>query len=163
MAFQIIAAMDLNRGIGKKNTLPWLIKADMRHFKDLTLNGTVIMGRKTWESLPEKFRPLPKRENIVLTRKENYKFPEGVIKASSLDEALQVAREDKIYVIGGATLYKEAILHLSCNGISLTLVNGEFDCDKFFPEIPDYFFQSGASPFQKEGEIEFAFIEYERI
>lgn len=162
MAFHIIAAMDLNRGIGKDNALPWHLKGDMAHFKELTTGTSVIMGRKTWESLPEAYRPLPNRENIVLTRSDDYVLPEGVLKVGSLDEALEQASHDHVYVIGGATLYEEAIQHPECRGLSLTLVNGVFDCDAFFPEIPGHLVQKGSSPFQQEGDLEYAFLDYRR-
>jgi len=162
MTFHIIAAMDLNRGIGKNNDLAWRLKGDMKHFKETTTGSSVIMGRKTWESLPEAFRPLPNRENIVLTRNPDYSLPDGVVLAGSLDEALQLASEDYIYVIGGATLYAEAIQHKDCKGMSITLVNGEFDCDAFFPEIPAGMNQKGSTPFYKEGDLEYAFIDYRR-
>ncbi|MFT7184221.1 MAG: dihydrofolate reductase [Oceanicoccus sp.] len=160
MAFHIIAAMDLNRGIGKNNKLPWALKADMAHFKKVTTNTSVIMGRKTWESLPERFRPLPSRQNIVLTRNPDLSLPEGVIKAGSLDQALALASMDHVYVIGGATLYKEAILHKNCKGMSITLVNGEFECDAFFPEIPSNMKQRGSTPFYEEEGVEFSFMDY---
>ena len=162
MAFHIIAAMDLNRGIGKDNELVWRIKADMEHFKKMTTDTSVIMGRKTWDSLPERFRPLPNRENIVLTRSEDLEFPEGVIRAASLDEALELATKDHIYVIGGASLYAEAIVHPQCKGMSITLVNGEFDCDVFFPEIPARMIQKGSTPFYAENGVEFSFIDYRK-
>lgn len=162
MAFHIIAAMDLNRGIGKDNALVWDLKGDMQHFKELTTNTSVIMGRKTWESLPERFRPLPNRQNIVLTRSEDFELPEGVVRASSLDEALDLATETHVYVIGGASLYAEAIEHPECTGMSITLVNGVFDCDAFFPEIPSTMRQRGSTPFMEEGGVEYSFLEFRR-
>jgi len=160
MAFHIIAAMDLNRGIGKNNALVWDIKADMKHFKDLTTGTTVIMGRKTWESLPERYRPLPNRENIVLTRNGDYDLPEGALVAHSLNEALKMATNDFVYVIGGASLYEEAINHHQCKGMSITLINGEYGCDAFFPEIPARMKQKGSTPFYEENGVEFSFLDY---
>lgn len=162
MTFHIIAAMDLNRGIGKNNELPWRLKGDMKYFKEKTTGTSVIMGRKTWESLPEAYRPLPDRENIVLSRNPDYELPEGVVLASSLEEALSLTSEEFVYVIGGATLYAEAITHHQCKGMSITLVNGEFDCDAFFPEIPARMKQKGSTPFKEENGIEYAFIDYRK-
>ena len=93
--YNIIVVADFNSGIGKNGMLPWHLPGDMRHFKELTITAqskskknAVIMGRKTWESIPEKFRPLKKRINSVLTRNNATSFPRGVIKAMSLNEAL---------------------------------------------------------------------------
>jgi dihydrofolate reductase len=162
MAFHIIAAMDLNRGIGKNNDLAWHIKADMEYFKKMTTGTSVIMGRKTWDSLPERFRPLPNRENIVLTRNPDFELPKGGIKAASLDEALELASMEHVYVIGGASLYAEAINHKHCKGMSITLVNGEFDCDVFFPEIPRGMIQKGSTPFYEENGVEYSFMDYRK-
>lgn len=139
MNFSIISGLDQNRGIGKNNGLPWHLSADLKHFAATTKGGTVIMGRKTWESLPEQYRPLKERLNIVVSRNE-LELPEGTLLAHSLDEALTLADPDrKAFVIGGATLYAEAILHPACNELILTEIEGTFDCDAFFPEIPEKF------------------------
>lgn len=129
--------MDANRGIGYENRLPWHLSADMKHFKEETMGGTVIMGRKTWESIPEKFRPFSGRLNIVVSRGEQA-LPEGVLLAHSLDEALALAEEhapdQKAFVIGGATLYAEAIQHPACNELLLTHLEKEYLVDTTFPE-----------------------------
>jgi dihydrofolate reductase len=168
--FQIIAAMDPNRGIGIKNKLPWEIKADMAHFKEETIGGTVIMGRKTWESIPEKYRPLPERLNIVVTRQEDYKLdptplenPPETMLAHSLEDALQIAYAQQfhpIFVIGGGNIYEQAITREDCGGLVLTLVGESFDCDAFFPELPANFVQQDASPFREENGLEYAFLRY---
>src|SRR5689334_18443373 len=100
--FDIVVAMDLNSGIGKDGNLPWDIPGDLRHFKDITSRphsmlkkNAVIMGRKTWESLPEKFRPLPGRVNLVLTHNKKIEFPAGVLKADNLDTALMILGSNK--------------------------------------------------------------------
>src|SRR3989338_10163823 len=137
MDFAIIAAMDENRVIGKNNALPWHLSADLKHLASATKGAIVIMGRKTWESLPENFRPLKERLNIVVSRTEQA-LPEGVLLAHSLEEALTLAEthapEQKAFVIGGATLYAEAIRHLACKELLLTHIQGKFDCDTFFPD-----------------------------
>jgi dihydrofolate reductase len=161
MGFSIIAAMDPNRGIGKDNAMPWHCKADMKHFAQTTKGHTVIMGRKTWESLPEKYRPLPDRLNVVVSRQKDYPLPEGVELVHSLDEALQF--EGELFVMGGATLYSEAIVHPDCDHLIITMISPSFDCDAFFPEIPADYTQSDALPFQKEGDLEYAFLLYKRI
>lgn len=137
MDFAIIAALDENRGIGKNNALPWHLSADLKHFAATTKGGTVIMGRKTWESLPPAYRPLKDRLNIVVSRGEQA-LPKGVLLAHSLDEALALAEKHepqrKAFVIGGALLYVEAIKHPACKELILTHVQGIFDCDTFFPD-----------------------------
>lgn len=158
MDFAIIAAMDENRGIGKNNQLPWHLSADLKHFAATTKGGTVIMGRKTWESLPEAYRPLKDRLNIVVSRSD-LELPEGVKLAHSLDEALEVA-EEKTFVIGGATLYAEAIQHPNCRELILTEVEGSVDCDAFFPEIPAGFLMKEMSEEMEEKGFTFRFVRY---
>jgi dihydrofolate reductase len=149
--FSIIVAFDEHRGIGKGGVMPWHLPADLKHFRDITSpaasgeQNAVIMGRKTWESIPGQFRPLPGRVNAVITRQPGYALPEGVLRASSLTEALESLggprRSDigKIFVIGGAQVFAEAIVHPACQSLYLTHISGSFDCDVFFPDIPAYF------------------------
>lgn len=157
MNFSIISGLDQNRGIGKNNGLPWHLSADLKHFAATTKGGTVIMGRKTWESLPEQYRPLKERLNIVVSRND-VQLPEGTLLAHSLDEALTLADPNrKAFVIGGATLYAEAIRHSACNELLLTEIEGTFDCDAFFPEIPARFKRIQAIPGEENGiKFEFA-------
>ena len=106
MKIHLIWAQDKNGGIGYKGQLPWHIPEDLQNFKKLTLNSTILMGRKTWESLP--IKPLPKRRNIVLTRKKNLE----VESYQSIDECLTKLTNDNIYelfIIGGSTIYNSFI------------------------------------------------------
>ncbi len=160
MDFAIIAAMDESRGIGKNNDLPWHLSADLKHFASVTKGGTVIMGRKTWDSLPEAYRPLKERLNIVVSRSD-LELPEGVKLAHSLDEALALA-EGKTFVIGGATLYAEAIQHPDCRQLILTEVEDEVDCDAFFPEIPADFRMKEMSEEMEEKGFTFRFVTYKK-
>ncbi|QQR54843.1 dihydrofolate reductase [Candidatus Peregrinibacteria bacterium] len=170
MKFSIISALDKNRGIGKNNSLPWHLPADLKHFKETTIGGTVIMGRKTWESIPEKYRPFKERLNIVISRGELV-LPEGVLLAHSLDEALELAeahvqKEDghkrKAFIIGGATLYTEAIQHSACEELLLTELEGSFDCDAFFPEISSEWRIEEDGDLQEENGIQFTFKTYKK-
>lgn len=187
MNFAIIAALDVQRGIGRNNDLAWHLSADLKHFKEVTNGGIVIMGRKTWESLPEAFRPLKNRSNIVISRSD-LDLPEGVFLAHSLDEALKLAESHGLqpdagvkpgasvrpdggvkqaFVIGGATLYAEAILHPACTELYLTHVEGSFDCDVFFPEYDRLFALSAREPEKVETPadwkpISFYFAHYSR-
>lgn len=165
MNFSIISALDQNRGIGKNNDLAWHLSADLKHFKDTTLGGTVIMGRKTWESIPEKYRPFKDRLNIVVSRGE-LDLPEGVLLAHSLGEALELAEKHgpqrKAFVIGGATLYNEAIKHKGCEELILTELEARFECDVFFPEIGSEWKPEKSSDLQEEGELRFIFKTYRK-
>lgn len=159
--------MDSNRGIGKSGGLAWRLKGDMDHFRSLTQatgDRAVIMGRTTWESLPEKFRPLPGRLNIVLSR-QRISLPPAVLLAASLDEALnlpQVGGLKEVFVIGGAQVYSQAVVHKLCNKIYLTEIKGNFDCDTFFPEIPPDFKRINESDPINEGGVIYNFVIYER-
>ncbi|MBU2158720.1 dihydrofolate reductase [Patescibacteria group bacterium] len=129
-----------NRAIGKDNTLLWHIPDDLKRFKELTLGHSVIMGRKTWESLPEKYRPLPGRTNIVVTRNQSYEAP-GAHVVHSFGDALRLARtspgSEEIHIGGGIELYKEALPLVS--RLYLTLIDDEKESDTFFPEYESVF------------------------
>jgi dihydrofolate reductase len=162
MSFALIAAADQENGIGKDNTMPWDIPADLKYFSKVTSGANVIMGRKTYESLPKAHRPLPNRTNIVLTRNSDYNLPKGVLKAESLDEALQIAKGDT-FVIGGANVYAQAIKHLDCNKIYLTHIQGTHNSDAFFPEIDETIWEPiSKSENLSENGHQFQFVVYEK-
>ena len=129
----IIAAVAKNRVIGKDNTLIWNIPEDMAHFKALTSGQTVIMGRKTWESLPPRFRPLPGRRNIVISRQADFAAP-GAELAASLEAALQLAAQaETAFIIGGEQIYRQAMD--VADRLEITEVDQEPEGDARFPEI----------------------------
>jgi dihydrofolate reductase len=140
LPFHIIVATDLDNGIGKDGTMPWHLPEDLHYFKTLTsqpeggLKPTVIMGRKTWFSLPEKFRPLPNRRNVIISSQAPSQFPNDVHVFSSLDSALS-ASSGSVFVMGGGQLYKEAIKHPYLHTVYRTLIHAHFNCDTFFPEL----------------------------
>ena len=157
----IIAAVAKNRVIGKDNTLIWNIPEDMAHFKALTSGQTVIMGRKTWESLPEKFRPLPGRLNVVVSRNADYDAP-GAVLAASLEEAMAKAENaEEIFVIGGAELYNQALP--LANRLYLTELANDFAGDSWFPAIlpGDWQEVSRSQPVEEAG-LSYAFVVYQR-
>lgn len=169
--FAIVVAMDEARGIGKAGGLAWHLPADLKHFKEITAASTdpsrrnaVLMGRKTWESLPERFRPLPGRLNVVLSRQQGFLLPNGVPGFSGLEEALShVGKEQgvgEVFVIGGAQLYAEAIDHPACTRIFATDVKGAFDCDAFFPAIPSRFKSVETGPWLSEGSVSYRFVNH---
>lgn len=127
----IIAAIGKNNELGKGNTLLWHMPADMKHFREKTAGHSVIMGRKTFESLKG---PLPNRRNIVITRDKNYK-KENIEIVYSLEEAVeQTKSEQEVFVIGGAEIYKQSML--IADRLYITHIDGEDkDADAFFPEI----------------------------
>jgi dihydrofolate reductase len=129
----VIAAVASNRVIGKDNRLLWNIPEDMAHFKALTSGHTVIMGRKTWESLPPRFRPLPGRRNIVISRQAHYAAPGAEI-ANSLENALKLASTAAtVFIIGGEQIYRQAMA--VADRLEITEVDLEPEGDAWFPEI----------------------------
>lgn len=134
MYISIIVAASENNIIGNKGKLPWNLPDDMKHFQTLTEGKTVIMGRKTFESIPERHRPLPGRHNIVITRQKDLKLP-GCDTVGSLQEAIKKSQNsEEVFVIGGGEIYREALP--LAKRIYLTRVHATVDGDAFFPEIP---------------------------
>jgi len=130
MKISLLVAMAENRVIGRDGGLPWHLSADLKRLKKLTLRHTVIMGRKTFESIG---RPLPKRRSIVLSRDPAY-APTGVEAAESLEAALALAAgEDEVFVLGGAGVYAQALPR--ADRLYLTRVHAEVDGDVFLPEV----------------------------
>ena len=180
----VVAATASTLGIGKNGTLPWRLKGDMAYFKrvtsetrDASSRNAVIMGRKTWESIPPKFRPLPGRYNVVLTRSPEVlkpRLPEGVGCASSLEEALrqldpktELGRGvEEVFVIGGGKVYDDAVRYGCCKRVLLTEVTCDEDaleCDTFFPRLdPAEYARSSASEEHVEGDFRYTFATYDR-
>jgi len=171
MTFSIISALDTNRGIGKAGGLPWRLKGDMAHFKQVTTNASpglknaVIMGRTTWESLPMAFKPLPDRINVVLSRSPLDLGQTSVLVATSLENALVTLQDqpvDNVFVIGGGQVYAQAISYPQCTKLYLTEIEGDFGCDTFFPEIPADFKRVSESAPVNENGIVYRFTEYKK-
>lgn len=136
MHLNLIVAYDRNRGIGRDNQLLWHLADDMSFFKKMTTNQVVIMGRKTYESLPERFRPLPNRINIVITRSDIQSIYSDLIYVHTADEAIRRAVEyqDKdVFVIGGGQIYKEMLPFVQT--IYATEVEALLDADTFFASL----------------------------
>jgi dihydrofolate reductase len=131
MPLNLIFARARNGVIGKNNTLPWHLPEDLAHFKQTTLGQPVVMGRKTWDSLPPKFRPLPGRTNIVVTRQRDW-HAEGAVALHSIEEALQHCPGDaQIWVIGGAEVYAQA-MPLASRAV-VTEIDADYEGDAFAP------------------------------
>ena len=133
----IIAAYDEDNVIGNDNYLPWHLPEDMKWFKDITTDHIVAMGRNTWDSLPDDYRPLPNRTNIIISRSMT-EAPEGAVLVSSIiDAALYAAlRGEDIYFIGGGEIYKSALEFV--DKLYITHVNGRHEGDTYFPAINLY-------------------------
>ncbi|KEQ28861.1 dihydrofolate reductase [Pedobacter antarcticus] len=129
MMLTIVVAMATNRAIGKDNKLLWHLPADLKHFKSLTSGHTVIMGRKTYDSIG---KPLPNRRNIVISRQQDLEIP-GIEVVSCLEDATALCNsEEEVFIIGGAQIYTAA---LAVTGkLEITIVEGDFEADTFFPE-----------------------------
>ena len=150
----IVAALSRNRVIGRDGGLPWHLPGDLRHFKELTSGGTVVMGRKTYESIPEKFRPLPNRRNLVLTR-NGFEAPGAEIR-HDLQEALE---EQDCFVIGGATIYAQALPF--ADRLYLTEIDAEIAGDAFFPELIGEWDLAESEPIEENG-LRYRFKTYDR-
>jgi len=130
MIISIIAAVAENRAIGKNNQLLWHIPEDLRRFRQLTTGHAVVMGRKTFASIG---KSLPNRQNIVITRSPQSLCVDGVVAVSSLQEALQKAQGDEVFIIGGESIYRAAMP--LAQRMYITQVHAEFEADTFFPPI----------------------------
>lgn len=133
MSISLVAAVAKNGCIGKNGGIPWKIPGEQQIFKEITLGQVVIMGRKTWESIPEQFRPLVGRINVIITRQANYPVPPGVEVHSTLQAALAAHTHERICIIGGAELYR-ATIGLA-DTLLITHIDQEIEGDTFFPTI----------------------------
>ncbi len=138
MKISAIAAMGRNREIGKNNDLLWHIPRDMKFFKETTRHKVVIMGRKNYESIPPKFRPLPDRVNIIISRNPEFQAPECYV-CTSLKEAILLCEElgeDDVFIIGGAQIYALALEELPINTLYITHVDATYpDAEAYFPDF----------------------------
>lgn len=159
----LIAAVARNGAIGRGNDLLWKEPRDAKHFRTMTTGCPVVMGRKTWDSLPERFRPLPGRRNLVITRQTDWRA-EGAEAFCSLEAALSaVIGAPRVFVMGGGELYAMALP--LADELELTEIDADFEADTFFPTWSHEDFSeisretlTGAAP----GEPDFAFVTYRR-
>ncbi len=161
MPIHLIFARARNGVIGKNNQLPWHLPEDLAHFKRTTLGQPVIMGRKTWDSLPPKFRPLPGRTNIVVTRQTDWQAP-GAMVAHSLAQAQSLCDpQQDVWVIGGAEIYAQALPHARkavITDIDLTVEGG----DAFAPQFGPQWRQTHCEDHVSAQGLAFSFITLER-
>jgi Dihydrofolate reductase len=158
----LIWAQAANGVIGDHGTLPWHLPEDMSRFRSLTMGATVVMGRATWESLPDQVRPLPGRRNVVLSRQPGWRAA-GATAAASLEDALAGASEP-VWVIGGASVYRSALPHADV--IELTMVDGSFCGDAYAPAIGLEWRVTGREPgsgwLQSRGGLRYRTVSYAR-
>lgn len=155
----LIYARSRNGVIGKDNTMPWHLPEDLAHFKRTTLGASVIMGRKTWDSLPPRFRPLPGRRNIVVTRDAAWQEP-GAERTGSLDEALaRVANEPQAWITGGAEIFRLALprAHVA------VVTEIEIDCDghAYAPQLGDNWHEVARERHVSATGVAYSFITYQ--
>ncbi|XP_057766018.1 putative bifunctional dihydrofolate reductase-thymidylate synthase isoform X2 [Salvia miltiorrhiza] len=179
--YQVMVAATQDMGIGKDGKLPWRLPSDLKFFKDITMNtsdpdkkNAVMMGRKTWESIPPQFRPLPGRLNVVLSRSGNSDVAAGsdnVIVCGSVSSALKLLGEppyslsvEKVFLIGGGQILREALNAEECDAIHITEIRSHFECDTFIPPIDMLVYHPWYSSFPiQENGINYCFATYVRL
>lgn len=166
MTVSFIAAVSLNGVIGKSGDLPWSFPDDMAFFKKVTKGHSVIMGRKNFESIPHRFRPLPHRDNYIITRQENY-TADGCYVLNSMEDAIARCREngeDEIFIIGGAQIYRHALKHDLANRMYITWIHKNYPGDTFFPAIDFSRWKTqtiSVHPADERHEAPFSIIQYD--
>ena len=157
----LIYARASNGVIGKDNTMPWHLPEDMAHFKALTAGHAVIMGRKTWESLPPRFRPLPGRRNVVLTRQADW-AQAGAERAADLAQALALCGDaQEIWVMGGAQIY--ALAEPLAQRIELTEIDRSYEGDAWAPELGAGWRETARLPGVSAQGLAYSFVTLQRL
>lgn len=158
MNLGLIFARARNGVIGKAGGLPWHLPEDLAHFKQVTMGCPVIMGRKTWESLPERFRPLPGRANIVVTRQPNWQA-QGATRAASLLEALALCQgQQQAWVIGGAEIYAQALP--LANTAEVTEIEADFEGDALAPRFGPEWQEVARRRQRSASGLDYSFVTY---
>lgn len=164
----IIVAATKNRVIGKDNDLPWHLPVDMKFFKETTKGYPVIMGRKNFESIPHKFRPLPGRKNIVITRQKEYEAGEGVAVCNDLNSALEIAAQEgkeKTFIIGGGQIYDLGLKEGLVDKMLITWVDTEMNGDVFLSQFQETEWRKQTlmhHPVDERHDYAFEMVEYSR-
>lgn len=159
MQLHLIYARAANGVIGANGTLPWHLPEDLAHFKRTTLGCPVIMGRKTWDSIPTKFRPLPGRTNVVVTRQNNWQ-ENGSQPAKSMREALQFCEQSAhVWVIGGAQIYAQALP--LAHSIVVTEIGADFEGDAFAPPLGPEWREAARVDLVSAQGLPYSFVTYE--
>lgn len=161
MSVQLIYARAANGVIGHRNAMPWHLPEDLAHFKALTDGHAVVMGRKTWDSLPERFRPLPGRCNIVVTRQTDWHAP-GALCAHSLADALALAAQHsaEVWVMGGAQIYAQALP--LADAVEVTEIGQDFEGDAYAPILGNEWIAASRAEGVSRTGLPYAFVRYVR-
>jgi dihydrofolate reductase/thymidylate synthase len=192
LSVEVVVAVDESNGIGREGQLPWHLTGDLRRFRELTTSRgrpcttaagraptgelaraadapAVLMGRRTYQSLPPTSRPLPGRLNVVLTRDPAFDLPTAVVRATTLLQALdQLTRlharrlVGRVFAIGGAQVFAQVLALVECRCVHLTRVEHRFDCDAHLPPLEPGFRRSWRSAPQREGALRYRFELFER-
>lgn len=158
MKLGLIYARARNGVIGRDNAMPWQLPEDLAHFKRTTLGAPVIMGRKTWDSLPPRFRPLPGRRNIVVTRNQDW-HADGAERAGSMEEAMAlVADAPRAWVTGGSEIYQQALP--LADDVVVTEIDAEFDGDAYAPRLGPEWQEVAREQHTSASGLPFAFVTY---
>lgn len=169
MSFHLIVAVDRRGGMARDGGLPWHLPADLKWFRAHTTGARaagaprnrVLMGRRTWESLPERYRPLPGRANLVLTRRRDY-LADGARLVHDLDEAVAATPAGaELWVVGGAEVYALALADPRCGRVLVTRIDADFGCDVFFPTL-DGFEEVDPGQEAEDAGLRYRFCEYRR-
>ena len=162
MTVSLLAAMARGGVIGRDGRIPWRLPEDMVRFRELTMGHPVVMGRKTWETLPDRFRPLPGRGNVVVTRNPDWST-QGADRAGSIQDALElVASEPQVFVIGGGEIYTAALPY--ADELLLTEIDADVEGDTTFPAWErDEFEETSREQHVAEDGTPFAFVTYRRL
>jgi dihydrofolate reductase len=166
MKISLIAALAQNRTIGKNNDLPWHLPDDMKYFMQTTKGHHCIMGRKNYDSIPEKFRPLPNRTNIVVTRQKDFKAPSCIV-VNSIEKGLEIAKDNneaEVFIIGGAEIYKQSLAF--ADRLYLTEIKADIQGDTFFPAINQNEWKElsrATHPADVRHQYAFDFVVYEKM
>ena len=161
MQLHLIFAKARNGVIGKDNAMPWHLPEDVAHFKRVTLGCPVIMGRKTWDSIPARFRPLPGRMNVVVTRQVGWS-ESGAQPSSSLEHALSLCEQfDDVWVMGGAQIYAQALP--LANTAVVTEIDADFDGDAFAPQLGPEWRETAREAHTSVNGLNFSFVTYQNL
>lgn len=159
MELHLIYARARNGTIGKDGQMPWHLPEDLAHFKRVTLGQPVIMGRKTWDSLPARFRPLPGRVNIVVTRQSDW-HSDGALRAASMDEAMRLCGDaPDAWIIGGAEIYRQAE-PLASTAV-VTEIDADFEGDAFAPDLGKNWHEIQRESHVAASGLPFGFVTYQ--
>ena len=167
MKVSLIVAKAENEAIGKDNDLIWHLRDDLRYFSAVTKGHFVIMGRMNYDSIPDKYRPLPGRTNVVVTRNKSFEAEDCVV-VNSIQEGLEIAKEnneEETFVIGGGQIYKESLDADLVDKLYITYVHHEFDGDVYFPEFDMSKWKKTSEifhPKDEKHEYSFSYVTYEK-